>query len=295
MIIDKSIKLIGENNETTIIDGSRSSENVIEIDSSNVIFKDFTIRNSPDYCWGVFSNGDNVSIINNIIDHNSGAVFILGCLGVKIFGNIISRNYLQAIELYDTSNAMISKNTITKHYTPYIGIGVNLFRSNNNTVFNNTILDNSLGIVCGSSNSNKFYANKITHCQSDALYLSNSTNNEITSNILFGRTAGISIMYYSDYNIISLNNISSSLMESVYIENSIFNEIHHNNILKKTESAEFINGFKNNWDENFWYKPRFFPKPITGFYYVNNLKRFIPLITFDWHPAKEPYDIPGMN
>jgi parallel beta-helix repeat protein len=296
VIINKSITLAGENKETTIIDGSKNQEDIVEIDSSYVTIKDFTIRNSLELTWGISSswnNRDNISIINNIITYNSGAISIRYCQGLNIFGNTISRNYRQAIELYATSNAIISQNTIIEHYTPDIGTGVFLFRSNNNTILNNSILSNDGGIDCGNSHSNKILANTILFCQSWAICLSNSTNNEITSNRIFGKIGGICIVYYSNYNNITLNNISSSFMESIFLDESIFNEIHQNNFLKKTKNAGFSRSIRNNWNDNFWYKPRVLPKPIIGDFFLTRLGRYFPCINLDWHPAQEPFDIGG--
>ena len=58
----------------------------------------------------------------------------------------------------------------------------------------------------------------------------------------------------------------------------------------------FPKGSGNIIDKNFWGKSRIFPKLIFGqlccpLKILDNPFFNIPWITFDWHPAKEPYDI----
>ncbi len=294
VIINESLTLLGENKETTIIDGSKNPEDIIEIDCSYVLIKAFTIRHSSEFTHGISSSWDetdNISIINNIIEDNSGAISIRYCQGLHILGNTILRNYRGAIELYATSNAMISQNIISKQYTPDLGTGVSLFKSNNNTICNNTISGNNGAVWCADSHYNKILANTLSFCQSWAIVLSNSTHNEISSNKIYGRIGGVEIAYYSNYNRITLNNISASFMESIFIDWSNFNEIHQNNLLKKTKNAGFSHSFRNNWSDNFWNKPRTIPQLIIGNIYFANLNRYFPWINLDWHPAQEPYDI----
>ena len=47
--------------------------------------------------------------------------------------------------------------------------------------------------------------------------------------------------------------------------------------------------FRNYWDD--WQLP--LPRPIYGEVRLERLNdSIIPWVQFDWHPAKEPYDIP---
>jgi parallel beta-helix repeat protein len=296
LIVDKRINIIGEDRNSAIIDGSRSTNDVITIVSSNVLIKGFTIRNSLDYSWGISSDCNTVSIDDNIIEHNSGAIKIRNCQDTNISRNVIRGNHHQAIELNNASNSTIYRNTITQHYDPRFGGGISLFsNSNYNTVVYNIVGDNHNGIVCVNCNYNKIHANKITYCQYSAIYLSNASNNEINSNILSSLAYGIDVSFHSEYNNISMNNISSGrIYYGIFIDDSSFNKIYHNNFLQKTEGAHFFNCIWNNWNENFWYKTRSFPKPIFGVVYIN-FTLGIPWINFDWHPAQEPYDIPGMR
>jgi hypothetical protein len=48
----------------------------------------------------------------------------------------------------------------------------------------------------------------------------------------------------------------------------------------------------NKWNQNYWNQPSILPKIIPG---RLGLGGRIPFINFDWHPAQEPYDIPGIT
>jgi len=290
----KAILLYGQDRDSTIIDGSHSTENVITISSANVCIKGFTIRNSLDYSWGFFSNRDNVSILDNDIEHNSGAIYIQNCQNITIRWNHITQNHRQAIDFYNVSNSTISWNFIYGHYTQYLGAGVHLFHSKNITITRNTIQDNYFGVDCSFSSYTTIYANNIESCENIAIFFSNSSWCIISSNILSSFIDGVGFTFHSNYNSVFLNDIHASLRNNVYIASSFFNTVTQNNMEKKRDSASFFNSMFNRWDANFWGAPRLFPKPIVGHYYINSTIG-IPWFQFDWHPAQEPYDIPGMT
>ncbi len=105
LIINKSISLIGENKETTIIDGNKEGD-VVKILSDEVKISGFTIRNSKEEYESagiVIYNADNIIIEDNIITGN-------GDQGIRIYSsdknvikrNIISNNVFYGIWLYSS-------------------------------------------------------------------------------------------------------------------------------------------------------------------------------------------------
>ncbi len=292
--VRNGILLFGQDRDSTIIDGSHNIENVITITSPNVCIKGFTIRNSLDYSWAIFSNSDNVSIMVNNIEHNSGAIYIQDCQNMTIKWNDITENHRQAIDLYNVSNSTISWNFIYGHYTQYLGAGIQLFLSKNITINDNTIHHNYFGVDCIDSSYTTIYSNEIKECESIAIFFSKASWCNISSNILSSYIDGIYFSHHSNYNSVFMNDIHGSLRNDVNIASSFFNTVTHNNMEKKRNTASIFNSMFNRWDENFWGAPRTFPKPIFGSYYINSTIG-IPLLQFDWHPAKEPFDIPGMS
>jgi parallel beta-helix repeat protein len=98
LIVDVSINLIGENKETTVIDGNEDYGNVVHIRSEYVTLTGFTIRNSGSDAAGVWIRGEYNSIIGNIITRNRYGIFLFG-VGWnvnsdynEIIDNIISNN-----------------------------------------------------------------------------------------------------------------------------------------------------------------------------------------------------------
>jgi len=66
--------------------------------------------------------------------------------------------------------------------------------------------------------------------------------------------------------------------------------IHHNNFKNNTRHAKFFLENDAIWDNNYWDRPRIFPKILLG----RSLAFIIityPVINIDWNPASEPYDI----
>ncbi|UCF11608.1 MAG: right-handed parallel beta-helix repeat-containing protein [Thermoplasmatales archaeon] len=167
IVIDKKISLLGENINTTIIDG-RGSGNVIKINVDHVTIQGFTIRHSG----LIFPNaGINCSSNYNIITEN---LIINNFYGITLYhslNNIITENTIQNNNHCGIYMSRSSYNTIignTIQYHPYNGIGIydysdnntiqcnsltnndycgcNIRTSSNNTIINNTIRDNNIGI-----------------------------------------------------------------------------------------------------------------------------------------------------
>ena len=122
--VDKSIRLIGENKVTTIIDGEKI-DNVISIIADEVNISGFTIRNCDDEWWlsaGIETNSDYNIIFNNIFANNMNGIFIGKTFSDfnKVFSNIFANN---------------------SH-----GLRID---GSNNSIFNNTIQNNNVGIEIG--------------------------------------------------------------------------------------------------------------------------------------------------
>jgi len=113
VVVNKSISLMGENRETTIIDGN-STGNVIEITARNVTIANFTIQNSgynmdgiqiEDHHLGI-KEKQNTTIQNNNIINNDGGISIWDSIGNNISGNNITDNYYGIILQYSFGNTL---------------------------------------------------------------------------------------------------------------------------------------------------------------------------------------------
>lgn len=130
LIITKSIKLVGEEPHTTVLDGQRTS-NVIEVTADDVQISGFTIQNSSS---------------DNLVTKKMGAgIFLSRSSDVTIRDNIISDNGW-GIRLERSGNNSISNNKIANN-----SIGLRIQWSDNNIIVDNLIVNNILehgGIRC---------------------------------------------------------------------------------------------------------------------------------------------------
>ena len=167
IVVDKSVDLIGEERNTTIIDGSEmSSHHVVKVISDGVLISGFTVR-FVGGTWslaGIFlASQGNVISQNNIINNRNG-IFLWdssyniisyntikdnGYHGIRlaesnnnnIIGNDISTNHAYGIYLWDSSSNIIIENTITKSFWEGIQIG---YFSIDNAVYHNNLVENNL-------------------------------------------------------------------------------------------------------------------------------------------------------
>jgi len=160
--VNKTVSLIGENKDTTIIDGNWIGT-VVTITADNVKISGFTVEKS-----GMSGSDSGIAIggSNTIINDN----IILSCyFGVRLDYN---------------SNNTIAENIITN--SREWGFGVSLWHSSSNRINKNEITKMSKGwgiyITYGSNNNNVTYNNLRDNWSN--LYLDISTGNRIVGNNL---------------------------------------------------------------------------------------------------------------
>ena len=182
-----------------------------------------------------------------------------------------------------SSNNIISGNTFVNN-----GAGIGLDLTTNTIITENTIQNNQGGI----------YLSNIDHISNNHYGYNTITMNNIANNSYCGI-----YVYLSFSNSICLNNIVNNKL-GIWIDWSILNKIQKNNIISNKRHVKFVTAFKTTWNANYWGKPRLAPKPLFGISYRFSIPFPIPIpvdlpivgipipgLQFDWHPAKEPYDI----
>jgi parallel beta-helix repeat protein len=173
------------------------------------------------------------------------------------------------------------------------GIYIN---GNNNSISNNYIQNNSNGIKIANSNNNEISKN-IINDNGEGFTISSSNHNKIYENIISNNTYGISLWSWytipgSEYISIYHNYITNNQF-GIFLSEAKYTNINRNNFIGNSRSVKFWQSYSNNWDNNFWDRPRLFPKIIIG--KTGNAWFGVPWINIDWHPASEPYDIPNME
>jgi len=185
--INKRVNLIGEDKDTTVIDGS-GVDDVIYVSADEVSMTGFTVENSGFLGGAMFDlNGTLVDIFydagleirsnsniifGNIIGHKcGGGIFIKESSDNNIFHNNISNS----IVLFNSSNNVLSNNNVSNSF-----IGISLSYSSSNIIFENNIYSNDkYGLLLNySSNYNKIYHNNlINNAQSGYDECNNSWDN----------------------------------------------------------------------------------------------------------------------
>jgi len=309
--INKTIRLIGEDKEDTVI-----YRNLIDIVVSNVYISGFTLLNGSDIT---------IQSTSSIISNNN-----------KIHDNIFKSNEslygMGGISIYNSSNNIVSNNSFFN-----CGILMDVFDvscqadSKNNSIYNNTVDDKPLVYFEYDSDEIIYNAGQIIlyHCKNitinsleisytsigiqlidcdnchilrceltnnllGGMAFNNVSNSSISGNIIKNGALGTTLVNSRNNSI--LNNSFENKEINIFLYYSSFNKISHNNFFFKFSYGlwrfKSILSFESNnkWEGNYWNRFRLFPVFVwnlySGYYYQFN-KRF----DIDWHPAKEPYDI----
>ena len=173
-IVGKSITFIGEDKNTTVVDGERKGH-VVQIFADQVSISGFTVKNCTDTASQVFAgiyveHSNHITIKENILEEN-------GDWGVKLFHSNydeikanIFRNNDGGITVEGSSYSIFSHNYFTKNLWAFC-----MSNSNNNTVFSNTVNKNDWGLMVS------------------GLYHTTNNNNTVFNNTVISNTWGLSV------------------------------------------------------------------------------------------------------
>jgi len=301
VVVNKAINLIGENRNTTIIDGNLL-ESVMEITESSIFISSFTLRNgSGNGQAGIqLYNNNNVTIANCIIGYNVDGITSQHWVNnLSIINCVIHNNSGDGIYLFNFNDDSPQNCFLTNKGINKINSNINGWQSNA-TISNISIKDciincNTLnGIKIGVARDVEIHHNIISNNHGRGIMLwADTYDASIDNNTIFYNGAGGTydggILIQSCKNCyIKNNNISSNDKYGILFHKSPKNRFIENTFKENSINA-FFNHYNNFWYGNYWDKPRLLPKLIFG---RIGMFDFIPWINIDWHPAQEPYDIP---
>ncbi len=152
VVVNKSVSLLGENRETTVIDGAPITPELDYIvifvkDMVNVNISGFTVRNGP------------------------AGIELDGSRNCTITDNRVATNYGDGITFFSSSYNTIEKNIIELNEA----FGIDLVWSDNNSVVRNDILSNFRGIQLQDAYGNVIFHNNLI----DNLYQATSSQGSI--------------------------------------------------------------------------------------------------------------------
>jgi len=228
----KSLTLLGEDRETTIIDGGGPPGAVVAISVDNVTMKGFTVR-SAGVGISVWSSSNNNRFVGNIIEDNgwSGILLESGS-GNNLTENTIRNNGWDGIQIASSSHSnTFTGNTIRNN--TYSSIYID--GSNNNVFTGNTAKNSSEGIYLFDSNNNVFTGNTITNNTRQGIMLYASSNNTFIGNTIANNTEEGVFQYGSHKNNTFVGNIiMNNTLEGFHMESGSDNNLTKNTITNNT-------------------------------------------------------------
>ena len=263
IVVDTSISLIGEDKNTTIINGTNNGHHGVNITSDNVTVLGFTIQNCGGNGTTVLGSGIYLSSNNNRISDN---ILVDNEYGISTnFGNLSIPFSPNTGHNTITNNRIINNgegicflfgwnNTVRGNVISQSEMGINLMAAMNNNVSFNVVSETLIGIWVVDSYNTMVYRNNVSYNELGVWTMITSADKILQNNFIGNNRSAISAQLL----------LSKIKMFKMKLNLPIRRDV---------------------WNENYWGEPRSLPYMIPG-----ALLKFT--FQVDWHPAQEPYDIP---
>jgi parallel beta-helix repeat protein len=287
VVVDKSLKLVGEEMNSTIIDGGLVG-NVTQVLANDVLMANFTICNSG---VGLKSAGImlvNVircSIIGNNIKNNQNGIWLYFSTANMVLSNEVEANDNDAIIVSHCSDTTLMKNNLTANGRYGVNVeysesniitinhadrngddGILIHWSSNNTILDNQAIYNAVG---GLRIEHSWGNTVVQNTVSDGYYgirlsYGCTSNNSLVRNSVHHNFVGIDLRQATN-NSITENDITANRLYGIALLSSSYNKVYHNDFITNGIQAHTEKSYYNIWNENhisggnFWsgYKERY--------------------------------------
>ena len=250
IIINKSIRLHGEGQNNTVIDGDGGNLHIVYITADNVEITDLHITNCSKGCSGIRVYSNRNRIHNNLITNCGAGIECYGTMNNHFYDNTLHDNNW-GLYIDDSQACTIELNNISDNI-----YGISILFSSINVLSNNIQKNEYVGLFEIENYQIITYKNNFIQNNEGAIKLYNTLasliyDNEIVNNNGYGITC-----YQSTKNLIKKNKILDNQNKSIGLhfksdENEILgNDIRYNN--GQGISIEFSND--NLIDQNFFSK-----------------------------------------
>jgi parallel beta-helix repeat protein len=241
LLVSKSLTIIGEDRDSTIIDGG-GTWTVVTIASDNVTLANLTIQNAE---VGVITGDNkegNAILGNRILFMGTHGIYGDRCGSNVISNNNVSFNAQDGIFLYASEPSIIEDNTVSSNGKD----GIRLRYSSNNAIVGNMISGNNNGIYIWSDD--------------DPIRPSRlATDNTIENNHIWNNSCGIQVGHFemnTTLGAIAKNRIYDNLIAyndvGLNITGSNGNIIHTNNFISNSYQLFLHESFNNTWDGGYY-------------------------------------------
>ncbi|MFO8077826.1 MAG: pectinesterase family protein [Thermoplasmatota archaeon] len=158
--INKTIMVMGENPEETIIDGNHLGDVITIHDSDSCNVSGFTLQNSKSNGAGIELKTSKNNVTNNIIKNCYNGIHCNRVEYNSIFNNTFRENTNYAIYIYNSNYNIATKNVFIDN-----SYGMRIKGSRHNKVIANHFQDNDHGMYfcCGATNNVAYYNNFINN------------------------------------------------------------------------------------------------------------------------------------
>jgi parallel beta-helix repeat protein len=235
VVVNKTLSIVGENKENTVIDGGGIG-NVVTIESDLTNITGFKITNSGS---GGTETGIHIETVgsciieNNNITSNRLGIYLSSSINNTISDNNITSNTYNGILLESSSDNTISGNYISDNHE---GIWFDTSCDGNTVSGNDINFNRQDGIDLKFADFNTIFGNNITSNNINGIFLSKSKNNTISgNNITLNNKSGIWLYYSSNDNEITGNDIISNINDGITINSSNNNTVSNNIIANNGE------------------------------------------------------------
>ncbi|MBN1860175.1 MAG: right-handed parallel beta-helix repeat-containing protein [Candidatus Thermoplasmatota archaeon] len=291
--IQHSITLHGSDPLTTRIDGKNTSTEIVKCTAAGSVITGFSVFNCSLYrpCI-LINNTANCTVTGNIFHTSGYGIRLRNSQNISIIQNTITNTR------HGISDSMNELHTWTNKYL---------------TIQDNVIKNISQGIHLLGSTDYTLTGNTIDNATSVGIYIAEDImegptprNITINENIITSSRYGIEVDYAINATITG-NKIQQNTLALMLKFNS-FTSVENNTFEGNTDTILYrwalfplssIQTKIPHFDNNYWEKALAAPKPIFGRWGLFCFSAFFepihpfPWMTFDWHPAQEPYVIAG--
>jgi len=258
VVVNKTVSLIGENENNTVINGSymyRSS--VVLMTADCVQISGFTIQNG--WCGIAVHSSNGCVITENRIMNNAyrggGPEIVESGRGVWLVDSencTVAKNALDSndrnVSLEEANDNIIMNNTITNSL---ISWGIVLESSHNNSIGNNVVRRSVYdGIYLAFANNNNIFANYVMNNRDEGIYIGSSENNVVIRNIVMNNSGeGIWLDGSNDSTVIG-NTFMNNRKRGVLVWHSARTIVYHNNFVNNSWGQAYSN-LVNSWDSGY--------------------------------------------
>jgi parallel beta-helix repeat protein len=149
VVVNKTVSLVGEDPETTVIDGNET-QTIFEIPTHNVNITGFTVQNGDKGVYLSSSSGSSIVADSNVVN-NSYGFFVKSDNNLLTTNNIVNSN-VSGIELYASCGCSpVHGNTVTKNMLLNNSCGIRLRNSLGGLVCHNSFVNNTQQVFTSSS------------------------------------------------------------------------------------------------------------------------------------------------